>query len=309
MDQLFERQRPQLRHPEHQYLELLSRVLEKGDERVDRTGVGTLSLFGELLRFDLTRGQVPIMTTKRVYWKTAVKEMLWFLTGGTNIRELLEQNVRIWSDWPLAKYREASGEDISQADFEARILEDEDFARTWGELGPVYGKQWRRWLDAEGREHDQIGTLIDTLRNNPASRRMLFHAWNVAELDRMALPPCHMVYQFHVNSRRELSCLIFQRSCDLFLGAPFNFAGGSALVHMLAQQTDLEPGELVWIGGDVHVYLNHLAQVREQIAREPRSFPTMALNRRPASIDEYRFEDFVVADYDPHPAIHGDVAV
>lgn len=296
-------------HPEFQYLNLLARVLEKGDERVDRTGVGTLSVFGELLRFDLTQGQAPILTTKRVYWKTAVKEMLWFLTGRTNIRDLLQQNVRIWSDWPLAKYRDATRENISQEDFEARVLADEDFARTWGELGPVYGKQWRRWLDAEGREHDQIGTLINTLRSNPASRRMLFHAWNVAELDRMALPPCHMVYQFHVNSRRELSCLIFQRSCDLFLGAPFNFAGGTALLHMLAQQADLSPGELVWVGGDVHIYLNHIDQVREQLEREPRPLPTMTLNRRPASIDDYRIEDFEVVGYDPHPPIQGDVAV
>jgi thymidylate synthase len=298
-----------VRHQEIQYLDLLERVLEKGDERVDRTGVGTLSLFGELLRFDLTDGRVPILTTKRVYWKTAVKEMLWFLTGGTNIRELLQQNVRIWSDWPLDKYRRASGEDISQEDFEARIVSDEGFARSWGELGPVYGKQWRRWLDAEGREHDQIGTLIETLRSDPASRRMLFHAWNVAEIDQMALPPCHMVYQFHVNSRRELSCLIFQRSCDLFLGAPFNFSGGAALVHMLAQQADLIPGELVWVGGDVHIYLNHVDQVRKQLDREPRPLPAMRLARRPMTIDDYRIEDFDVVGYNPHPAIQGDVAV
>ena len=298
-----------MQHPEYQFLELLERVLDKGDERVDRTGVGTKSLFGALLRFDLSAGQVPILTTKRVYWKTAVKEMLWFLTGGTNIRQLLEQNVRIWSDWPLAKYREATGEQIDQADFEARILADEGFAAKWGELGPVYGKQWRRWLDSEGREHDQIATLIETLKTNPASRRMLFHAWNVPELDRMALPPCHMVYQVHVNSRRELSCLIFQRSCDLFLGAPFNFTGGAALVHMLAQQTGLTPGELVWVGGDVHIYLNHVDQVRAQIARDPRPLPAMRLLRQPASIDGYRIEDFEVAGYDPHPSIQGDVAV
>jgi len=296
-------------HPERQFLALLDRVLDKGDPRSDRTGVGTKSLFGELLRFDLSGGQVPILTTKRVYWKTAVKEMLWFLTGGTNIRELLQENVRIWSDWPLDKYRSATGERISQEDFEARVLADEEFARTWGELGPVYGKQWRRWVDSEGREHDQIGTLIDTLKHNPASRRMLYNAWNVSEIDQMAMPPCHMVYQFHVNSRNELSCLIFQRSCDLFLGAPFNFAGGAALVHMLAQQADLKPGELVWVGGDVHIYLNHVEQVRQLIAREPRPLPTMTLKRRAASIDDYRIEDFEVTGYDPHPAIHGEVAV
>lgn len=298
-----------MHHPEYQYLDLLKRVLEKGDQRLDRTGVGTKSLFGELLRFDLSGGQAPIITTKRVYWKTAVREMLWFLTGGTNIRELLQHDVRIWSDWPLARYRKETGNDISQSDFEALVIADDGFAKRWGELGPVYGKQWRRWVDADGKEHDQIATLIDTLTKNPASRRMLFHAWNVGELDRMALPPCHMVYQFHVNSRRELNCLIFQRSCDLFLGWPFNQVGGSALLLMLAQQAGLTPGELVWVGGDVHVYLNHVDQVREQLAREPRPFPEMRLNRQAASIDDYRIEDFEVIGYEPHSSIHGDVAV
>jgi len=296
-------------HPEHQYLALLDRVLEKGDERMDRTGVGTRSLFGELVRFDLSGGQVPILTTKRVYWKTAVKEMLWFLKGGTNIQALLRENVRIWSDWPLARYRRETGSTITQAAFEDRIVADDAFAREWGELGPVYGKQWRRWVDSAGGEHDQIATLVETLKTNPSSRRMLFHAWNVGELDQMALPPCHMVYQFHVTARGALNCLIFQRSCDLFLGAAFNFTGGAALVHILAQQAGLTPGELVWVGGDVHIYLNHQDQVREQMAREPRPFPTMRLLRKPASIDEYRIEDFEVTGYAPHPPIHGDVAV
>lgn len=296
-------------HPEYQYLNLMRRILDKGDERMDRTGVGTRSVFGELLRFDLSDGSMPILTTKRVYWKTSVREMLWFLTGRTNIRELLQNNVRIWTDWPLDRFRKATGEDVSQEDFEARILADAAFAEQWGDLGPVYGKQWRRWLDAEGREHDQIATLIDTLKTNPASRRMLFHAWNVGELGQMALPPCHMVYQFHVTSDGRLNCLIFQRSCDLFLGAPFNFTGGAALLHMLAQQAGLTPGELVWVGGDVHLYLNHVDQVREQMARTPRPFPRMRLARKPDSIDAYRIEDFVVEGYDPHPAIHGDVAV
>lgn len=296
-------------HPEYQYLNLMRRILDKGDERMDRTGVGTRSVFGELLRFDLSDGSMPILTTKRVYWKTSVREMLWFLTGRTNIRELLQNNVRIWTDWPLDRFRKATGEAVSQEDFEARILADAAFAEQWGDLGPVYGKQWRRWLDAEGREHDQIATLIDMLKTNPASRRMLFHAWNVGELGQMALPPCHMVYQFHVTSDGRLNCLIFQRSCDLFLGAPFNFTGGAALLHMLAQQAGLTPGELVWVGGDVHLYLNHVDQVREQMARTPRPFPRMRLARKPESIDGYRIEDFVVEGYDPHPAIHGDVAV
>ncbi|OAN58883.1 thymidylate synthase [Sphingomonas sp. TDK1] len=296
-------------HPERQYLDLLDRVLAKGDERLDRTGVGTKSLFGELLRFDLSGGQVPILTTKRVYWKTSVKEMLWFLTGGTNIRPLLRENVRIWSDWPLARYRRETGEDISQQAFEDRILADDAFAAQWGELGPVYGKQWRRWKDASGAEHDQIATLVETLKTNPSSRRMLFHAWNVGEVEQMALPPCHMVYQFHVNSRGELNCLLFQRSADLFLGAPFNFTGAAALVHMVAQQANLTPGTLVWVGGDVHVYLNHQEQVRAQIAREPLPLPTLHLLRKPDTIDDYRIDDFEVSGYTPHPPIHGEVAV
>lgn len=297
------------RHPEFQYLDLLSDVLERGDERLDRTGVGTRSLFGAMVRFDLSDGTAPILTTKRVYWKTAVKEMLWFLTGGTNIQPLLRENVRIWTDWPLAHYRRETGETISQDEFEQRVVEDDAFAARWGELGPVYGKQWRRWLGADGREHDQIAALVEALRTNPTSRRMLFHGWNVPELGAMALPPCHMVYQYHVTSDGRLNCLLFQRSVDLLLGAPFNFVGAAALQLMLAQQADLRPGELIWVGGDVHLYLNHLGQAREQVSREPRPFPTMRLLRRAASIDDYRIGDFEVEGYSPHAAIKADVAV
>jgi thymidylate synthase len=297
-----------MRHPEQQYLDLMQDIMENGDRRVDRTGVGTLSLLGAMARFDISRGQVPILTTKRVYWKTAVKEMLWFLTGGTNIRPLLENNVRIWSDWPLAHYRRETGEEISQADFEARVVADAAFAARWGELGPVYGKQWRRWIGADGREYDQIAEVIELLKTNPTSRRILFHGWNVAELDQMALPPCHMVYQFHVADGR-LSCLMFQRSADILLGVPFNFAGAVALQMMIAQQAELELGSFVWMGGDVHLYLNHLDQAREQLSREPRPLPTMRLTRKAASIDEYRIEDFEVLGYEPHAAIQADVAV
>lgn len=298
-----------MRHPEHQYLDLLEQVLARGDERVDRTGVGTRSLFGTMVRFDLSDGTVPILTTKRVYWKTAIKEMLWFLTGGTNIQALLRDNVTIWTDWPLAAYRRETGDEITQKAFEQRIIEDDEFAMRWGELGPVYGKQWRRWLGPDGREHDQIDALVQMLRTNPSSRRMLFHGWNVAEVGQMALPPCHMVYQYHVTSDGRLNCLLFQRSVDLLLGAAFNYVGATALQLMLAQQANLEPGELVWVGGDSHLYLNHLDQAREQITREPRSFPKMRLARKPASIDGYRIEDFEVEDYDPHPAIKAAVAV
>lgn len=298
-----------MRHPEQQYLDLMADILARGDARVDRTGVGTKSLFGAMMRFDLSDGAIPILTTKRVYWKMAVKEMLWFLTGGTNIQPLLKDKVTIWTDWPLAAYRRATGEDITQAAFEARIVADDAFAARWGELGPVYGKQWRRWLGPDGREHDQIATLIKGLRETPASRRLLFHAWNVPELGGMALPPCHMVYQYHVTSDGRLNGLMYQRSCDVLLGLPFNLAGAVALQAMLAQQADLALGEFVWMGGDVHLYLNHLEAAREQLTRQPRPLPTLQLARRADSIDDYRIEDFVVENYDPHPAIKADVAV
>lgn len=298
-----------MRHPEYQYLDLLTQVLAHGDQRVDRTGVGTRSIFGAMVRFDLSDGTMPILTTKRVYWKTAVKEMLWFLSGGTNIRPLLLANVKIWTDWPLASFRRETGEQVTQEEFERRIVEDEAFATRWGELGPVYGKQWRRWLGVDGREHDQIATLLRTLKENPASRRMLFHAWNVPEIGEMALPPCHMVYQYHVTSDGRLNCLLFQRSVDLLLGAPFNYVGAAALQLMLAQQSALQPGELVWVGGDAHLYLNHLEQAREQLTREPRPFPKMRLTRQASNIDDFRIEDFEVVGYEPHAAIKAKVAV
>ncbi|MBX3595736.1 thymidylate synthase [Sphingomonas sp.] len=294
---------------EQQYLDLMQAVLERGDERIDRTGVGTRSLFGTTLRFDLSDGSAPIITTKRVYWKTAVKEMLWFLTGGTNIQALLRDNVRIWTDWPLDRYRRETGENVSQEAFEKRIVEDDEFAGQWGELGPVYGKQWRRWQGPDGREYDQIAEVVRQLRESPASRRILFHGWNVPEISSMALPPCHMVYQFHVTTGGKLNCLLFQRSCDLLLGAPFNYVGATALQLMLAQQAGLQPGELVWMGGDVHLYMNHLDQAHEQISRAPRALPRMSLGAAPSSIDGYTIDDFTVEGYDPHPAIKADVAV
>lgn len=295
--------------PEQQYLRLLSDVLHRGESRTDRTGVGTRSLFGAMARFDLSDGSVPVITTKTVYWRTAIKEMLWFLSGKTNIRDLLEHNVRIWTDWPLARYRRETGEKISQFEFEQRILEDRAFAEKWGDLGPVYGKQWRRWQGPDGQEYDQIKTLIKCLRTNPSSRRMLFHGWNVAELDSMALPPCHMVYQFYVTNDGRLCSLMFQRSVDLMLGCPFNWVGQAALQHMLAQQADLELGEMVWMAGDVHIYKNHIDQVKEQLRRQPRSLPKLEICRKPGSIDGYRIQDFQLHGYDPHPAIRAPVAV
>jgi thymidylate synthase len=299
-----------MRHPEHQYLEMLGRVLESGDPRTDRTGVGTLSRFGEVARFDLSSGEVPILTTKRVYWKTAVKEMLWFLTGGTNIRDLLREKVSIWTDWPLERYRKATGTHISQAEFEMRVLEDSAFAAQWGELGPVYGKQWRNWVGTDGKVYDQISNVVQTLKTNPSSRRILFHGWNVPEIDRMALPPCHLLYQYHVSSDGRLSCILFQRSADILLGVPFNWTGAVALQLMLAQQAGLGLGEFVWMGGDVHLYKNHVDQAREQLSRSPRPMPRMRITKAaPESIDGYCIEDFAVEGYDPHPAIKAEVAV
>jgi len=305
------------RHPEYQYLDLVEHVLKNGDRRIDRTGVGTLASFGAMMRFDMSDGTFPVYTTKRVYWKTAVKEMLWFLTGQTNIRSLLQDNVKIWTDWPLDKYRKATGSDVSQEDFEARILADEEFALQWGDLGPVYGKQWRRWVGPDGKEYDQIAAVIQTLRANPSSRRMLFHAWNVADLDQMALNPCHNFYQFFVgglNDRQpgekpRLSLMVGTRSNDLGLGNPFNTCQQAALLAMVAQQVDMEPHELICVGGDVHLYLNHIELAETILEREPRPFPKLRLLRRPDSIDGYRIEDFEVTGYDPHPAIEAPVAV
>jgi thymidylate synthase len=310
-------------HPEWQYLALMRRIWDEGDERVDRTGVGTRAVFGAQLRFSLAEGQVPLLTTKRVYWKTAAREFLWFLTGQTNIRPLCAQGVEIWTDWPLAKYRRETGEDIARADFSARIVADEAFAARWGDLGPVYGKQWVDWPvyePAEGqagtgglfrqRPHgiNQVAELVRSLRENPGSRRHIVEGWNVAELDRMALPPCHKTYQFHVSGRR-LSCLLYQRSCDVALGLPFNLFGAALFTRMLAQQCDLEAGELVWMGGDTHLYLNHAALVNEQLARLPSGPPRLELVRLPDSIFDYRIEDFAITGYTPQPPIAAPVAV
>ncbi len=291
-----------------QYGAILRTILEHGDVRTERTGVGTRSIFGVTARFDLSNGEVPVVSGKRVAWKLAVKEMLWFLTGSTNIRPLVTSKVGIWTDWPLARYRAETGTDIDQAEFERKIVADEAFAARWGELGPVYGKQWRRWDDGKGGVIDQVATVIRLLREAPTSRRILFHGWNVVDLPEMALPPCHMVYQFFVRDGK-LSCLLFQRSADHFLGTPFNWVGASALMLMLAQQAGLTPGELIWNGGDVHLYLNHVEQAHELLSRSPRPAPRLRLIRHAASIDDYRIEDFELTGYDPHPAIKADVAV
>jgi thymidylate synthase len=291
-----------------QYHELAKRILEEGETRDDRTGVGTIGIFGHMMRFDLSHG-FPLVTTKKVFLKGVIAELLWFLTGETNIRPLLEQGVSIWTDWPLARYRKETGEDIGQKEFERRIVEDEGFAARWGDLGPVYGKQWRRWTAPDGREIDQISGLVEALKSDPYSRRHIVSAWNVADLPEMALAPCHALINLSVRADNRLSLLIYQRSCDLFLGVPFNIASYALLTHMLAQQAGLAPGELVWTGGDVHIYRNHVDQVRLQLTRNPRPLPRLEIRRKPDTIFGYRLEDFEAVGYDPHPAIKGEVAV
>ncbi|GLI99178.1 thymidylate synthase [Sphingobium sp. BS19] len=305
-------------HYEQQYLDLMRHIWTQGDERVDRTGVGTRSVFGATMRFSLADNAIPLLTTKRVYWKVAAREMLWFLTGDTNIRSLVEQGVHIWTDWPLDSYRKATGEDIDRDAFEARIIADDAFAAQWGDLGPVYGAQWTNWplYEPAGdnmfrraeRGHNQIAELVDSIRKTPGSRRLLFTGWNVAEVPNMALPPCHMTYQFHV-ANGKLSGLLFQRSCDLGLGFAFNIFGLSMLTRMLAQQTDLEPGEVVWSGGDVHLYLNHADLVEAQLARKPTGAPKLTISRHAKNIFDYKIEDFVVSEYAPQAALSAPVAV
>ncbi|MGQ0558126.1 MAG: thymidylate synthase [Sphingosinicella sp.] len=261
------------------YLELMRLALENGVEQQDRTGVGTRSIFGHQLRFDLAEG-FPLVTTKKLHLRSIIVELLWFLKGDTNVRWLQQQGVSIWDEW---------------ADNE-------------GELGPVYGKQWRRWQAVDGREIDQVGELIALIKRDPASRRQVVTAWNPGETERMALAPCHCLFQTQVTNGR-LNLQLYQRSADIFLGVPFNIASYALLTHMLAQQCGLEPGTFVWTGGDCHLYTNHLDQAREQLSREPRPLPTLKLLRRPGAIDEYRYEDFEISGYAPHPHIRAEVAV
>lgn len=305
-------------HYEEQYLSLMRQIWENGSVQRDRTGVGTKALFGATMRFSLADDAIPLLTTKRVYWKTAAREMLWFLTGNTNIRPLLEQKVKIWTDWPLDRYRRETGADISQDIFEQRIVADAAFAEQWGDLGPVYGAQWVNWPRYEAAENglfrraakgiDQVSLLVESLKNNPGSRRHIIEGWNVAELDQMALPPCHKTYQFHVADG-VLSCILFQRSCDLGLGFAFNAFSAALLTRMLAAVSGYQAGELIWQGGDVHLYLNHAPLVEEQLSRTPSGAPKLKFLRTVDSIFDYRIEDFEVVDYQPQAHISAPVAV
>ena len=262
-----------------QYLELMRHALERGAEKADRTGTGTRSVFGWQMRFDLEQG-FPLVTTKKLHLRSIVHELLWFLQGSTNVAYLREHGVSIWDEW----------------------------ADDRGELGPVYGYQWRHWPTREGGEIDQIADLVERIRRDPDSRRLIVSAWNVADLPRMALAPCHAFFQFYVAGGR-LSCQMYQRSADIFLGVPFNIASYALLTHMVAQQCDLALGDFIWTGGDCHLYLNHLEQAREQLSRQAHPLPRLEIKRRPASIFDYRYEDFEILGYQSHPHIKAPVAV
>jgi thymidylate synthase len=264
---------------EGQYLQILDDLRENGAEKTDRTGTGTRSLFGRQMRFSL-RDSFPLLTTKKVFSRGIIFELLWFLLGYTNIKWLQERGVTIWNEWA-----------------------DED-----GELGPVYGYQWRHWRTPDGREIDQIKNLVDGIRKNPDSRRHIVTAWNPGDVDRMALPPCHAMFQFYV-ANGKLSCQLYQRSGDWFLGVPFNIASYALLALMVAQQCDLEPGEFVWTGGDCHLYNNHVEQAKLQLTRVPRTFPKLVIKRKPQTIFDYQYEDFEIIGYDPHPTISAPIAV
>jgi thymidylate synthase len=263
----------------NQYLQMLRHIREHGLRKTDRTGTGTLSVFGYQARFDLSQG-FPLVTTKKLHLKSIIYELLWFLKGDTNVKYLHDHGVSIWDEWA-----------------------DEN-----GELGPIYGKQWRSWPGPDGKTIDQISRTLDLIRRNPDSRRIIVNAWNVGELEQMSLTPCHALFQFWVGGGK-LSCQLYQRSADVFLGVPFNIASYALLTHMFAQQCDLEPGEFIWTGGDTHLYLNHLEQADEQLRREPFPLPKLVIKRKPPSIFEYEYEDFQIVDYQAHPSIKAPIAV
>lgn len=288
-----------------QYHALLNEILEKGTDRLDRTSTGTRSIFGYQMRFDLAEG-FPLLTTKKVHFKSVVHELLWFITGSTNIRPLVLNNVRIWNEWPYERFVKSDAyNNESLDDYVERIKNDQTFADKHGNLGPVYGKQWR---DFNGV--DQLKQLIEGIRHNPFSRRHIISAWNPAELENMALPPCHMMMQFYVSSdRKRLSCQLYQRSADVFLGVPFNIASYALFTHLIAQVCDLEAGEFIHTFGDVHIYNDHMEQVALQLSREPLPLANLRLNPMIKEIEDFRYEDIELLDYQSHPAIKAKVSV
>ncbi len=298
---------------EEQYLNLLRDILKNGKYKNDRTKTGTKSLFGRQLRYDLSKG-FPLLTTKKMFLKGIIYELLWFLRGESNIKYLVDNGVHIWDEWPYKYYKlhNKSKKRLTQDEFVQKIKDDTDFAGKWGDLGPVYGVQWRHWKKLIKGEVDQIKQVIEDIKKTPYSRRLIVTAWNPGELNeivqREGLPPCHTLFQFYVNNGK-LSLQLYQRSADSFLGVPFNIASYALLLMMVAQVTGLRPGEFVHTFGDVHIYKNHLRQVREQLKRKPRRLPKMTINPKIKDINKFKFEDFTLENYNPYPAIKAPVAV
>ncbi|MER2181069.1 MAG: thymidylate synthase [Desemzia incerta] len=314
---------------EEAYLALGKTILEEGVDKGDRTGTGTKSIFGHQMRFDLQKG-FPLLTTKRIPFRLIKSELLWFIKGDTNIRYLLEQNNHIWDEWAFERYvksAEYKGPDmtdfgrralvdeefneryqVEMTKFTDQILKDEAFAAQYGELGNVYGSQWRNWKTSQGETIDQLKEVIEMIQKNPDSRRLIVSAWNPEDVPNMALPPCHTLFQFYV-AEGKLNCQLYQRSADIFLGVPFNIASYALLTHLIAHETGLEVGEFVHTFGDAHLYVNHIEQMKEQLAREPRAFPTLKLNTDKKSIFDFEMEDIEISDYHPHPRIKAPIAV
>ncbi len=309
-------------HVDNIYLDLIERIKNEGSQKGDRTGTGTLSIFGHQMRFDLSKG-FPLLTTKKVPIKAIIHELIWFVRGDSNLKYLADNNVHIWDEWPYKAYLirnnipvPATGsEEWSKGikEFIEKIKGDEDFAKDYGNLGPIYGYQWRNWPTPNGGHIDQLKNVIEQLKKNPNDRRMIVSAWNVADIDEMAkagLPPCHCLFQFYV-ANGKLSCQLYQRSCDTFLGVPFNIASYSILIMMIAQVTGLEPGEFVWTGGDVHLYNNHMDQAEIQLSRRQdiRPIPKMKINPEIKNIEDFTINDFELLDYNPHDSIKAPIAV
>lgn len=307
-----------------QYLDLLNKIMNEGVQRDDRTGIGTRGIFGYQMRFDLSKG-FPLVTTKKVFIRGIIHELLWFLKGATNIQYLVQNDVNIWNEWAFEVYLKENNlqrdfprySDLWKSElqkFVQKIKTDDEFAKKWGELGPIYGKQWVRWQAPGGEEVNQIQNAVDLLKNDPYSRRIIVSGWNVGEIQELirnkhsAPPSCHTIFQFYVVNGK-LSCQLYQRSADVFLGVPFNIASYALLTMMMAQVTDLEPGEFIHTFGDVHIYNNHMEQVKLQLSREPKSLPIMKINPEVNDIFGFKFEDFTLKNYEPHPAIKAPIAV